>query len=126
MRPMTEFMKTGWPMLLSGIVVALVLQGCTTPLVDVKVSTCAQENATDEEGKGACNVEGVTASIAPEKCKNSSGQTVACPGGAMCTSGTKCKSSPGTGCPRYKTCKTILQLPAGGGTSGNCYCSCDY
>ena len=53
MRSIKTFMKMGWPMLLAGIVV-VVLQGCTTPLVDVKVSTCAQEDP-GETGKGGCN-----------------------------------------------------------------------
>lgn len=125
MRSLNESIKAGWPLLLSGIVLVLVLQGCTTPLVDVQVTTCAQGNATDDEdGKGACYAQAVPPQIAPGKCKNSSGQFVACPGGAMCTSGTRCQNNPGS-CNR-KTCRTILQLPAGGGTSGNCYCDCNY
>src|SRR6476659_2841914 len=48
----------------------LAIQGCTTPLVDVKVTTCEQRAETDSEGKGACNVAPVTSSIAPQICKD--------------------------------------------------------
>jgi hypothetical protein len=117
MGSMTESVKKGL-VLLCGLAIFLVLQGCTTPLVDVKVSTCDRAASTDEEGAGACYSTGLTPGTQPQKCRQGN-QTVPCPGGATCTSGTKCQSNPGS-C-NFKPCKTIMALPG-----SSCYCDCNY
>lgn len=123
MRSIVESMKTGWPMLLSVIVVVLVLHGCTTPLVDVKVVTCGQNTTGDNDGPGACNPQTITAAMMPVNpviCKQN-GATVDCGANTCAVGTTRCTpTSPGTGCGR-KACKTMLQLP---GTT--CYCDCSY
>ena len=120
---LNELMKTWWPMLLSGIVVVLVLYGCSTPLVDVKVVTCGQDTTSDD-GKGQCTPETITAgmgTVQPAVCKQNN-QTVPCGSNTCAVGTTRCKpSNPGAGCPRTKLCKTMLQLPG-----STCYCDCNY
>jgi len=97
-------MEIRWGMIISGLLLAFFLQGCTTPLVnvDVKVGECAPG---DENGIGLCQIGSVTP-----------GQVY---GGTTCQSGVHCKNENTTaGCPGRKRCKTVDQ----GG--GDCVCQC--
>lgn len=121
MRSIAELMKTGWPMLLSGIVVVLVLQGCTTPLVDVKVSMGEGCERSTLDGKGACipiDASGQSAQnflIANNHVPTTLKVTdaaIMCPAGS-----TKCAGLPGR-C-GTKPCKSWWDQ-----TLNTCYCDC--
>ena len=128
MRPMSKSMEAGGQAcLVAGIGLLLLLQGCTTPLVDVKVTTCGKGEMNASDGVGACNVVNPYSgpipthppSVSGTICKDSSGATITCPTGAQCASGSKCNDqSPGT--LNRKTCVTYWVQTSG--TNGNCYC----
>lgn len=98
-------MRMKWAMVLSAVVFSfLLLQGCSTPLVDVDVSV-VPEGACGQGGKpekaGLCNIATVP----------NSGTW----GGVQCSSGVYCTST--AGC-RGKTCTTVLM------SNGECGCGC--
>lgn len=123
MRSIIELMKTGWPMLLSGIVVVLVLQGCTTPLVDVKVSTgegCGGSTTDGDDGKGACYVypSGSTPYTGPAYGFLQTTDQLAYKGTGNCGGGKKCASSSGR-CANGKPC-----IPWVTPSDMSCKCAC--
>lgn len=104
MKIKSTWMRRGWGLVILGIFLVLMLQGCTTPLfnVDVKVGNCPTGK---DDGLGLCD----TLPVTP-------GQVY---GGVTCNSGVRCKNEGSTaGCSGRKKCKTVDQ----GG--GNCVCPC--
>jgi hypothetical protein len=105
MRPRSTCMRMKWGMVISGMFLVFMLQGCTTPFisVEVKVGECA---SGEPPGPGGC---------AP--------QTAVAGGsypGVTCTPGTQPCLNPGStqGCRGGKKC-TNVELGA-----GNCVCQC--
>lgn len=121
MRSMMKWMKTGWPMLLSGIVVVLALYGCSTPLVDVKVVTCGQNTTVDDGDPGdpgACRPINYAASAVGFWYSPGSGQVPVGSSATCSATSTKCKVPPGT-CTNGKNCRSYYNA-----TTFACWCGC--
>ncbi len=93
MRPRSKWRKMKWGMVISGIFLVLMLQGCTTPLisVEVKVGECAPGQGPP--GPGGCATQtavaggsypGVNCNVGTKPCLNP-GSTAGCRGGKKCT-----------------------------------------
>lgn len=108
MKIKSTLMRRGWGLVILGIFLVLMLQGCTTPLVnvDVKVGNCAPGERAD--GPGLCQTQDVT-----------SGQVY---GNVTCQKGKACLYEGSTaGCSGRKKCTTVDQSSDG---SGDCVCQC--
>lgn len=118
MRSITEMMKAGWPMLLSGIVV-VVLQGCTTPLVDVKVSMGEGCEGSTTGGPGGCFVypSGSTPYTGAAYGFMQTTDKTFYTGSGNCSGGKKCAGSPGR-CANNKPCIPWV-------TPSDMLCKCD-
>jgi hypothetical protein len=131
LRQLFQLKRPAWS-LIAGLMLAGLLGGCHTPLIDIKVdvdNTCqtggnGTRMATPEAG--ACLFQSYTGAIPTGTiCKNAGG-IIACPTGATCSSGTgsrKCRTTPGT-CDGV-SCKTYwLQTGGSSSTTGVCSCPC--
>jgi len=108
MRPKSTCLTMNWGMVISGLFLVFMLQGCTKPFieVDVKVGQCAPGETMHPPG-------GCSTSAVP-----SGGGTY---GGVQCLTGVRCTNEgSSTGCPRGsgQKCTTVDQ----GGQ--NCVCKC--
>ena len=106
MRPFSKFMRMKWGMVVSGMFLVFILQGCTTPLfnVEVIVGECAPGDGTHPPGG----------------CATQTAQAGGSYPGVTCTPGTQPCLNPGTtqGCRGGKKC-TNVEMGA-----GNCVCQC--
>lgn len=108
MKIKSTWMRRGRGLVILGIFLVLMLQGCTTPLVNVnvKVGNCAPGERAG--GPGLCETVQVI-----------SGQVY---GGVTCYSGVACKNEGSyAGCSGRKKCTTVDQSSNG---SGDCVCQC--
>lgn len=122
MRLINGFLHHQLRLLFVGALLGLLLQGCTTPLVDVKV-TAGPGCPTDDDGVGLCTTPVSYSSSAAGFYQDPNGPNLPAGTTITCKSGSKkCKAYPGN-CSGMNCINRIKNIA---NNQGDCYCGCPF